>query len=117
MSGRLLLVCGASVVISDQDGSLGVVLRGSFAHGGYVLWARRGLRQCLLWAAGIADVHGPLLLRYGATKLANPATPAQQVALRPLGREQWTCRLGWGRIPGFAVSGLPGPGRQDFRLR
>lgn len=51
---------------------------------------------------------GPLLLRHGATKLVNPATP---------GQEQWSYRLGRDRIPGFAVSGLPGPGRLDFRLR
>jgi hypothetical protein len=33
VSGRLLLVCGASVVISAQDGSLGVVLRGRLLTG------------------------------------------------------------------------------------
>tara|TARA_R110002072_G_scaffold4174_2_gene29447 strand:+ start:30649 stop:31830 length:1182 start_codon:yes stop_codon:yes gene_type:complete len=67
--------------------------------------------------AGIVDVRGPLLVRYGVTRLPNPAAPDQQSALRPPGRQGWIYRRGRDRIPGFPVTGSPRPGRLEFRLR
>lgn len=139
--GRLLLVCDAgdaAVIFSDQDGSggwssgdrlrTGDAFSGPVEGCGNAYLGLPGVTTNLvcdagilvggeLHLAGIADVHGPLLLRHGVTKLANPAVPGQQVSLRPPGREQWTYRLGRDRIPGFAVSGPPRPGRLNFRLR
>jgi hypothetical protein len=139
--GRLLLVCDAgdaAVVFSDQDGSggwsSGDRLRSGDAFSGPVEGcgsAYLGLPGVAanidcdagilvggeLHLAGIADVHGPLLLRHGVTKLANPAAPGQQILLRPPGQEQWIYRLGRDRIPGFAVSGPPRPGRLEIRAR
>ncbi|MGK0202662.1 MAG: hypothetical protein ACI9S9_001733 [Planctomycetota bacterium] len=140
--GRLLLVSDAGdapVVFSDQDGgggwSAGDLLRtgdafsGPAEGSGSVYLGLPGVATNIvcdagilvggeLHLAGIATVHGPLLLRHGVTKLASPATKQhQQISLRPPGPEQWTYRLGRDRIPGFAVSGPPRPGRLEFRLR
>ena len=139
--GRAMLVTVAApgeVIFADVDGSggwsngdrlrVGAEFAGAVEGAANVYLGLPGSTQPVCCDAGIlvggelhlatqAEVRGPLMLRYGATKLPNPAAPHGEVCLREPGEGSWVFAPGRDRVPGFELVGRPRAGRLQFRLR